>query len=204
MSFFSGIFGPSRDEVWKELSQQIGADFIDGGFWHGDKVQAHVKSWTITLDTYTVSTGKSAHVFTRIRAPFCTRGDLRFKVYRKGFFSDVGKFLGMMDIEVGHSVKFDEDFIIQSNDESKVKAVLADPEIRRLLEAQPTVQLELKDDEGGLFRRFPEEVDELAFHIHGVLKDVERLKLLFDLFAAVLDRLAELGLATEEVPSVAL
>jgi hypothetical protein len=204
MSFFNGIFGPSRDEVWKELSQQIGADFIDGGFWRGDKVQAHVKSWTVTLDTYTVSTGKSHHTFTRIRAPFCTRGDFRFKIYRRGIFSAVGKFLGMMDIEVGHSVKFDEDFIIQSNDDSKVKAVLADPEIRRLLEAQPTVQLELKDGEGGLFGRFPEEVDELAFHIHGVLKDVGRLKLLFDLFAVVLDRLAELGLATEEAPSVAL
>lgn len=204
MSFFSGIFGPSREEVWRTLSQEIGADFIDGGFWHGDKVQAHVKNWTITLDTYAVSSGKSHHVFTRIRAPFCGRGEFSFKIYRKGFFSGLGKLLGMMDIEVGHSVKFDEDFIVQANDESRVRALLADPEIRRLFDAQPDIHLELKDDEGKLFHRFPEGVDELIFHIHGVLKDVGRLKLLFDLFAAVLDRLAALGIATEEAPAVTL
>lgn len=203
MGFFRGIFGPSQEEVWKELSRQIGAAFVDGGTWRGDKVQAQVKNWTITLDTYAVSTGKSTHVFTRLRAPFCARGDFRFKVYRKGVFSEIGKFLGMMDIEVGHSVQFDEEFIIQSNDDSKVRSVLADAEIRRLLEVQPAVQLELKDGERlGLFQRFPEGEDELVFHIHGVYKDLEKLKLLFDLFGALLERLAELGLATEDPPSV--
>jgi hypothetical protein len=25
-----GWFGPSKDEVWRQLSQEIGADFVDG------------------------------------------------------------------------------------------------------------------------------------------------------------------------------
>jgi len=204
MSFFSGIFGQGREEVWKELCQRIGADFVDGGFWRGDKVQAHVKNWTLTLDTYTVSTGKSHQVFTRLRAPFCGRGEFRFKIYRKGLLSGIGKALGMMDIESGHSVKFDEDFIIQSNDESRVRAVLADAEVRRLFDAQPTLHVELKDDDGVLFHRFPEGVDELVFQVHGVIKDVERLKLLFDLFTALLVRLVELGVASESAPEVTL
>ena len=204
MSFFRGIFGPSKEEVWREFSRQIGADFVEGGFWRGGKVQAQVKSWTLTLDTFTVSAGKSNHTFTRIRAPFCGRGEFRFKVYRKGFFSEVGKFFGMMDLEVGHSVRFDEDFIIQANDESKVRALLADPEIRRLFEAQPSIQLELRDDGGRFGGAFPEGVDDLVYQVHGILKDVERLKLLFDLFAAVLDRLVVLGIATEETPEVKL
>ena len=49
-----GWFGPSKDEVWRQLSQEIGAEFVEGGFWKGNKVQVHVKPWTITLDTYTV------------------------------------------------------------------------------------------------------------------------------------------------------
>ncbi len=202
MSFFRGILGPSREEVWRQLSQEIGADFVDGGFWRGDKVEARVKNWTITLDTYTVSTGKSNHTFTRMSASFRGRGDFRFKIYRKGFFSGLGKALGMMDIDTGHSVQFDEDFIVQASDESMVRALLAEAEVRRLIDAQPKIQLELKDDKARFFGRLPEGVDLLIFHVHGVVKDVERLKLLFDLFAAVLDRLAVLGLAGEEAPEV--
>lgn len=204
MSFFRGLFGPSKEEVWQELCRQIGADFVAGGFWKGAKVQAHVKSWTITLDSYAVSSGHTQHVYTRMRAPLCSRGDFRFQIYRKSVFSDIAKRLGMMDIEVGQSVRFDDDFIIQGNDESRVKALFADREVRRLLELQPKIRLELKDDEGVFRHRFPEGVDELCFVTHGILKDVERLKLLFDLFAAVLDQLVKIGVATEEVPAVQL
>jgi hypothetical protein len=63
-------FGPSKDEVWQLLSQEIGAEFVKGGLWKGNKFQAHVKPWSITLDTYTVSTGKSHVTYTRMRAPY--------------------------------------------------------------------------------------------------------------------------------------
>jgi hypothetical protein len=46
MGFLGNVLGPSREEVWRQLCAEIGADFVDGGFWKGDKVQAHVKSWT--------------------------------------------------------------------------------------------------------------------------------------------------------------
>ena len=51
-----GWFGPSKDEVWRQLCNEIGAEFVEGGFWKGSKVQAHVGPWTVTLDTYTVHT----------------------------------------------------------------------------------------------------------------------------------------------------
>ena len=31
------LFGPSREEIWRQLCNEIGADFVDGGFWKGDK-----------------------------------------------------------------------------------------------------------------------------------------------------------------------
>ena len=204
MSFLQGVFGPSREEVWRQLCAEIGADFVDGGFWKGDKVQAHVKSWTITLDTYTQSSGHSHVTFTRMRAPFVSRGGLRFRIYRKGFFSGLGKALGMQDIEVGHSLHFDEDFIIQGNEESKVRSLFANSEIRQLIGEQPQIHLELKDDEGYFRAHFPEGVDELSFQVVGVIKDVDRLKQLFDLFAEVLEELNRLGSATAEDPGVAL
>jgi len=204
MGFFEGVLGPSREEVWKQLCAKIGADFVEGGFWKGDKVQAHFKSWTITLDTYTVSTGHAHQTFTRIRAPFVSRDEFRFRIYRKTAFSDLGKMIGMQDIEVGHSAQFDDDFIIQGNDDSKIRTLFANPEIRRLINEQPRIRLELRDDEGFFRKHYPEGVDALYFQVPGVIKDVEQLKKLFDLFAEVLEELNRMGAASVESPGVEL
>jgi hypothetical protein len=199
-----GWFGPSRDEVWRQLSEEIGAEVVQGGFWKGgSKVQAHVGPWTETLDTYTVSSGHSHVTVTRIRVPYVNPEGFRFKIYRKGFFSDLGKLLGMQDIEVGDP-EFDEAFIIKGNDEDRVRVLFSDPKIRQLVQDQPKIRLEVKDSEGWFGPKFPQDVDELHFQTVGVIKDVERLKSLFDLFAAVLDQLCRIGSAYKQEAGVAL
>jgi len=196
-----GWFGPSKNEVWQQLCHEIGAEFVAGGFWRGSKVQAHVFSWTITLDTYTVSTGHSSETFTRMRAPFVNPEGLRFTIYRKGFFSDLGKLLGMQDIEIGDT-EFDEAFILKGNNESRVRDLFSRPRLRELLLAQPRLRLQIKDDEEWLRKRFPESVDELYFQASSVIRDIERLKGLFDLFAEALDQLCLVGSATRDQPGV--
>lgn len=203
MGLLRKIFGPSKEEVWQQLSDEIGARYVPGTFWKGDKVEAHFGEWTITLDTYTVSTGKTHITYTRMRAPYVNRDGLYFKIYRKGFFSGLGKALGMQDIEVGHP-EFDEDFIIQGNDEGKVCALFSNPRIRELLHAQPEVCLEVKDDEGWFGPSFPGDVDELCFHVVGVIKDADRLHDLYNLFAETLNHLCHIGSAYEDDPELSL
>ena len=195
------IFGPSRKEVWKRLSDQLGAQFVEGGFARSDKVEVHVKEWVVTLDTFTVSTGKTVVVFTRMRAPYVNADNFRFNIYRKGFFTALAKAFGMQDVEVGFP-EFDEAFVIKGTDESKLRALFANPTIRKLLELQPAIQLEVRDDEGWFGAHFPEGVDELRFHVAGVIKDLERLKLLFNLFAEVLNQLCHIGSAYERDPGI--
>jgi hypothetical protein len=198
-----GLFGPSKDEVWKRLAEEIDADFIGGGFWKGSKLQARFGPWTVTLDTYTVHTGHAHFTYTRMRAPYVNPDGLRFTVYRKGMFSELGKLLGMQDIEVGDP-EFDEAFIVKGTDEARVRELFADPEVRALMLAQPQIRLEVKDGVGWFGPAFPVDVDELHFQVHGVIKEADRLKALFDLFAAVLDRLCRIGSAYEREPGVAL
>jgi hypothetical protein len=197
------IFGPNREQVWRRLAQEIGATYVDGGFWHGGKVEAKVKAWTVTLDTYTVSTGKSSATFTRMRAPYVNPDGFRFKVYRKGLFSGLAKKLGMQDIEVGER-EFDDAFIVQGNEESRVLSLLAAPKLRQMMLAQPALFLEVKDSEGVFGPRFPKDVDELCFQVGGVIRDLAVLKGLFDLFAEVLNTLCHLGSAYEDDPQLAL
>lgn len=198
-----GIFGPSKDQVWRQLSEEIGAEFVKQGFWKGNRVQAEVAPWTITLDTYTVSTGHSHVTYTRMRAPFVNPEGLRFTIYRNGFFSEFGKLLGMQDIEVGDP-EFDDAFILKGSDEFKIRELFAEDRLRALTLAQPTIRLSVKDHEGWFGVHFPKEVDELHFQVVGVIKDRKRLKDLFDLFSTLLDRLCTIGSARKEEPGVTL
>ena len=97
-----------------------------------------------------------------MRAPYVNPEGFRFTIYRKSLFSDLGKLLGMQDIEVGDP-EFDEAFIIKGNDESKVRDLFANPKIRQMIQDQPKIRLEVKDSEGWFGPKFPEDVDELSF-----------------------------------------
>lgn len=44
------------------------------------------------------------------------------------------------------------------------------------------------------------DADTLEFHVPGIITDIERLKLLFDLFAETLDALCRIGSAYEGAP----
>ncbi len=199
-----GWFGASKDEVWRQLSQEIGAEFVEGGFWTstGSKVQAHVGPWTVTLDVSTSDEDGKSPV-TRLRAPYINPEGFRFTIYRKGFFSDLGKLLGMHDIEVGDA-DFDEAFIIKGNNESRVVTFFSEPKIRQMIQAQPKIRMDVKDSEGWFGPKFPEDVDELHFEVAGVIKDIDRLKSLFDLFASVLDELCRIGSAYKQEPGITL
>lgn len=192
-------FGPGREEVWRQLCERIGAEYVDGGFWNGDQVEARYRQWTITLDTYTVSSKDSSTTYTRIRAPFVNADGFRFSFYRRSIFTGLGKLFGMQDIEIGDGF-FDDEFVIQANCEVRVRELLASERVKGLIEAQPGIHFEVKDDDGWFGRDFPEGVDELYFSTTGVITDLSRLQKLFELFAEILDELCRMGSAYEDDP----
>jgi len=199
MGFFRSLFGPSRKEIWRQLSEQLGGRFVNGGFWSPDRVEAHHREWIVTLDTYVVSTGKTSTVYTRIRAPYVNRDGFHFKVYRASLLSDIGANFGLQDIIIGDG-PFDDDFIIQSNDESKVRDFLSNPRIREIIHFQPRIIFMVKQDQGWFNQQYPDGVDELYFQSVGVIKDVVQLESLFELFAESLDQLCRIGSAYRDAP----
>jgi hypothetical protein len=203
MGAFRRMFGPGRKEVWQQLSREMGARFVEGSFTKADKVQATHGEWTVTLDNFAVHTGKVTVIFTRMRAPYVNPDGFRFRVYRRGMFSNIGKALGMQDVEVGQP-GFDEDFIIKGTDEGKLRQLFANPKIRQLIDAQKDIDFSVKDDEGWFGTTFPDGVDELLFQVPGIIKDIERLKLLYELFAETLDELCRMGSAYRSDPDVTL
>ena len=203
MAILRSLFGPSREEMWQKLSDDVSGRFFAGGFGGTTKVEVSVGEWTITLDTYTRGSGHPYITFTRLRAPFINRDGFRFKVFKKGFFSSIGKAFGMQDVTVGNPL-FDKYFIIQGNNEDHLRKLFQSEEIRGTLMGQINPFLEVKDDEGWFGSHFPEGVDELCFSTQREIKEIEHLKSLFDLFAEVLDELCQMGSAYGDDPNVTL
>ena len=198
------LFGPSQKETWTKLSTEVKAEFVNGGIWKGHKVVAHEKEWTLTLDTFAVHTGKVTVPFTRVRAPFMTKDGFRFKIERRNFFSPVADFFGRKTLSTGHS-EFDKDFVITATDEYRLKKLFGNDTIRQFIQSQKEIHLEIKDDEGGWPNpKFPTDVDELYFQASGIVKDVDRLKFVFNLMTEVLNQLVIIGSAYDRNPNVTL
>ncbi len=209
MAFLREVFGPSKEEIWQKLCNEIGAQYVTAGIGTEAKVVAKVKEWTIILDSYSTynitaqKTKEKTVTYTRIRAPYVNRDNFYFTIYRRELFSDIGKLFGMQDVKVGYT-DFDRDFIIKGNNVKKLKKLFANEKIRNLISSQPDIHLCVKDDEGCFGKGFPEGVDELYFEVKGLIKDIERLKSLYELFAEVLNHLCIIGSAYEDSPGLEL
>ena len=193
---------PGGGEGWDEFFGRAAEESFDR-FLRGGKVRVRYKNWRITLDTVAIAAGEACVTVTRMKAPYINLDGFRFRAHSKDFLSALWKFCGARSVEVGRPA-LDRAFVFHSEDERKVRELFSGPEVERLMLAQPAVNLEVRDDEGVLGVEFPEGVDELCFREAGFINDPERLKLLFQLFAAVLDRLRRMGSACEGAPGLSL
>ena len=198
-----GLFGPSKAEIWSQMAADIGADYIEGGWFKGDGVVYQHGEWKLVLDTYTVQSNNSSTTYTRLRAPFVNKDGLYFKIYREGVFSSVGKFFGMQDLEIGDPF-FDDSFVIKGNNQQQLIRLLSDEQLKNLMHDQSRISLEIRDDEGWFGADFADGVDELYFCRVGVMRDVAELKALFELVSHTLTRLVQIDSAYENDPNVEL
>ena len=184
MNFLKALFGPSRKDVWRQLAREVDGQFHEGGLLNPFAVQARTGDWILTLDTFSSGDGKTNQTFTRLRAPYFNPEGFRFDIYRAGLLSGLGKAMGLRDIDVGHP-RFDRDFVIKGNAPRRLRRLFDNGRIRRLIRAQPRIQLSVKGKDGW-FGKYPDGIDELHFQAHGAIKDLTRLRALFDLFGEIL------------------
>ena len=197
MSLFRSLF--VREDIWKQIAEDIGGEFIDGGFWEQGHVSYYHEEWEIILDSF--ERGHPDQTYTRMRAPFINKDGLYFKIYKQDFFDTVAKFFGMQDIEIGDDF-FDKNFVIKGNNTRQIIRLFKDENLRALVERQPNILFSIRDDEGYFKRNYIGGIDELYFEFQGKITDVEQLKSLFDLFAVTLERLVHIDSAYPTDPTL--
>lgn len=90
------------------------------------------------------------------------------------------------------------------NNEGIQNRLNSNTRIRELITYQPRIKLEIKKNEGFFGPSFLENESELYFLVAGVIKDIDLLKSLFELFSEVLEELELIGSASGDSPSVKL
>jgi hypothetical protein len=199
MSLRKAGFHAHQEEVWKRIAEEFGGDFIKKGTWQTEKVRVQVDQWTVTLDIRTVPGFKSEQHFTRLRAPFVNPEGVRFEIYGKDLLADIYELFGMQDIETGFP-EIDESYVVQATDPDKIRRLLANEKIRRLIREQPDFHLRLAAAEEDYPEQLAEGVDELQFQVPELIEDHDRLYALYQLFAEMLHTLTHLGSAYEDDP----
>lgn len=189
-------FADRENELWKKISDQLGGELTDQKGSRHDKVVAQVGQWTVTLDQHSEAGYRSEHIYTRLRAPFVNPDGLRFAVSHQSIFTNIGTLVGMQDIKVEHE-PFDNMFRVQGSNPDKIKSLFDDDALRELVKLEPHINIQVRDAGNWFEDWFKDEVDELVVEVEGEVKDIDRLKRLFYLFARTLDDMCRLGSAYE-------
>jgi hypothetical protein len=66
MGILRKVFGPSRDEIWRKLTEAVDGRHVGSTFFKAGRVEATHGEWIVTLDTHTVSTGETTIIHTRV------------------------------------------------------------------------------------------------------------------------------------------
>lgn len=185
-----------EEAIWAELWEAIGGVYLNRKGWRQDKLLVEHGPWIITLDFHTHGGYRSNATYTRFRVAFENPDSFRFKIMPQKFLENVGKLLGLQDVELGDA-DFDDAFLIKASDETRVREVLDDAVLRKFLVEEPEAFLGLVEVHGKRAEDFAEGVDEVVMEIPGKVVDIDRLKRLYMTFARTLSGLCEAGAAYE-------
>lgn len=115
------FFSLARRNRWRDtlsyLADSYGLRFSPGTFFKGSVAEGSVGEFGLKFDSYTVSTGKSSQVYTRVVVSTGLPKGLSLK--KEGLFSGFKKVFTGSDVEVGID-DFDDAFLIDGARESAV------------------------------------------------------------------------------------
>lgn len=188
--------------IWQQFSNDIGGVLTTTDLHDKIQVKVSFSHWTIVFDIHP-SERTSGSTLTRARATFLSKDDFLFTIYQQDIFSEIAKFFGMQDIEIGYP-DFDNTFVIKTNNPRQIKALFKNELIRQTLIKYPYVYFDIRKNEGFLSDNFPKGVLELYLHVVGVVLDIKELQAFYQLFVETLKQLCSIDSAYAQTPSINL
>ena len=182
----------SIKEIWQQFSDEIGATYVKGGALKSDRIEVSFRNWQIVYDVFVLPAGSTMLIYTRVRAPFLAKSDFQFCISKKTFLNRIAKKFGKSTLETGDS-RIDDNFVIKSNSNEKVKRLLSDEKLTSLLLGKSDSHFEISHGYKSVGRQFPKGCDGLSLVLLYESKHKEMLMLFYNLFGEILTSLANAG-----------
>jgi hypothetical protein len=178
----------AKKQAWQQFCNEIEATYVQGEVLKSDRIEATFQNWQILYDSFIIP---FPHLrYTRIRAPFLAKSDFKFRITKKTFFDKIKEKFGKSDVETGDS-RIDNAFVIQSNSAEKIKSLFSEEDLKNLLLGKVDSHFEFTHGYKGTGREFPNDCDGLCLVVLYEGKDIDKLKLIYNLFGEVLTSLLE-------------
>lgn len=176
------ISGATEQEIWSQLE----ADLFTGEVLNYAAIlnlNGHETSFYMDIDLGGGFEGGSE--FMQFKTPLYTASPFRFAIHDKNFIDIVGKFFGMMDIEIGHW-NLDKHLIIKTNNEEKLQTIFQDAIIREGF-------TQLSSFDCGIHMHHPDgsnlKQPFLELHINHVINDNAEFRKVFTAYYSLLSAL---------------
>lgn len=210
MKFHSNIFG--WEYVWRDFADSKGGKVVSDSSKENDpivKIIVPVEGTNaqITIVPSTLK-GKSRGSGTSASLSYSPKEDFVFSIRTEKGVDQIGKALGMQDIQLGDH-DFDSRFLIQGTDQGKVRNLFADMKLRDLILENGPSELRLHVEAGdvGAEHKIAAGKHAVLYSNEKLLDKFEQLEAVFQVLASVVHRLGIIpalagaeGMTFEESP----
>lgn len=202
MKFHSNIFG--WEYVWRDFADSKGGEVVsDSSKENNPIISVHLPvegtDSKLSITPFNFK-GKSHTKGTTATIHYSPREHFSFAIRTEKGVDQIGKALGMQDIQLGDQ-DFDQKYLIQGSDVGKVRNIFADMRLRDLILENGLNELRLVDDAGELpaEHRIPKGRHAVLFTYDHVVDKFEHLEGIFNILTSVVHKLGAIpALAGEE------
>jgi hypothetical protein len=116
-------------DAWTSVSKQLNLNLnLPSSKWmlfmgHYPSLSGRYKDLHFDAHMYHQGSGKSKVIYTSYKFTLQKNQSGSFRLYKEGFFSKIGKLIGVQDVQLGHE-DFDSGYMIKSDNELFVKQLL--------------------------------------------------------------------------------
>lgn len=128
MAEVKNIKGNTVDDAWHHFTTDITWQESPGNY----RAVIHTGTHSINLETVSSPGGNEegwGFERTTLTAKLPAGNTFRFAIVPEDFLNRIGKFFGMQDVKTGFP-EFDDNVLVQTNDEQRLKTLFNSPEVR--------------------------------------------------------------------------
>lgn len=191
-----GLLGPSLKEVFKEYAEEINCVYISGTGFKGPSVEIDYRNHRIKLDTHVVQAGNVSVTYLRASVVYNEYAPFEMKLGKKNILSPLVKVFGVKDVLTGDEI-FDDRFMISASDETRVRTLFQNRNLRELMERISSITLVVRSGSGLVGIKIPDKTKAIILENKNYKKDHKVFDDMIDAVKLVLDGILEMNIADD-------